>query len=212
MIKMDGEGVSADSLTYAFLIEAYLRLGLVESTFDVFRRMFDAHCNPCHRIYSLLIKHLSNEKLLKSNDNVVGLHMVSSVPSADIWKTVDFEIALELLEKMDEHGCAPNMNTYSELIVALCRVRNLEVARKLYTHMRDNSISPSEDKLYTHMRDNSISPSEDICNSLLKCCCELKVYEEAAILVDTMIQLGYLPALEFCKLLVCGLFEEENID
>ena len=29
-------------------------------------------------------------------------------------------------------------------------------------------------------------------------------------LVDTMIEHGYLPALESCKLLICGLFDEQN--
>lgn len=62
------------------------------------------------------------------------------------------------------------------------------------------------------MKDRQISPSQDIYHSLINCCCQLQVYGEAAILLDTMIEVGYLPTLESSKLLVCGLFNEDNIE
>ncbi|KAB2606225.1 pentatricopeptide repeat-containing protein [Pyrus ussuriensis x Pyrus communis] len=196
MIKMNVEGISADSLTYRFLIDAYVRMGLIECAFDVLKRMFGSGCEPCHRTYSFLNKHLSNEKLVMTNSKAVGLDIMLNVSGniTDIWKTKDFGIVLELFEKMVGHGCAPSMNTYGELIIRHCKERNLQVAQRLYNHMRDMGISPNE----------------GIYNSLVNCCCEMQVYGEAAMLVHTMIEHGYLPALESCKLLVCGLFDEED--
>lgn len=128
MIKMNEEGISANSLTYTFLIGAYVRMGLIDGAFNVLKRMFDAGCEPSRRTYSFLIKHLSDEKLVKANSNESGLDIISNVSSSDItdiWKTMGFEIALELFEKMVGHGCIPNMNTYGELIAGLCKEGNL---------------------------------------------------------------------------------------
>ncbi|KAM1873335.1 hypothetical protein ACFX13_007183 [Malus domestica] len=196
MIKMNVEGISADSLTYTFLIDAYVRMGLIDCAFDVLNRMFDSGCEPCRRTYSFLIKYLSNEKLVMTNSKAVGLDIMLNVSGniTHIWKTMDFGIALELFEKMVGHGCAPNMNTYGELIVRFCKERNLQVAQRLYNHMKDTGISPNE----------------GIYNSLVNYCCQMQVYGEAAMLVHTMIEHGYLLALESCKLLVCGLFDEED--
>lgn len=129
MIKMNEEGISANSLTCTFLIGAYVCMGLIDGAF---KHMFDAGCEPSRHTYSFLIKHLSDEKLVKANSNESGLDIISNVSSSnitDIWKTMGFEIALELFEKMIGHGCIPNMNTYGELIAGLCKERNLEVAR-----------------------------------------------------------------------------------
>lgn len=179
MLKMNEAGIIADSLTYTFLIDAYGRKRLLDCAFGVLKRMFDAGCKPCHLTYYFLIKHLSN---------------VSYTDITCMWKTMDFEIALELLEKMAGHGCAPNSGTYGELITGLCTERNWEVAEKLFGKMRDMGIFPNE----------------DTCNSLLDCCCELKFYRKPAMLVDYMIELGYLPALESCKWLICWLVDEES--
>ncbi|KAM1204425.1 hypothetical protein ACFX2J_020112 [Malus domestica] len=197
MIKMNEEGIVADSLTYTLLIDGYGRMGLIDCAFDVLKRMFDASCDPSHYTYSFLIKHLSNEKLTETRNNILGMDLISNVSLidiADVWKIMDFDIALDLFEKMTGHGCAPSTNTYDKLIVGLCKERRLEEAQRLYSHMKEREVSPSE----------------DIYNYLLNCCCTLQKYGEAAILVDAMIEDGYLPTLESSTLLVCGLLDEEK--
>jgi pentatricopeptide repeat protein len=182
MIKMNDEGIRADSLTYTLLINTYGCMGQLDCAFGVLKRMFDACCDPSHYTYSFLIKHIS---LTKTNNNIMGLDLVSNfIDIADVWKTMDFEIALDLFEKMLEHCCAPNANTYEKLIVGLCKEGRLEVAQRLYDHMRDRGISPSE----------------NIYHSLVNYC-HLQVYGEATMLLDTMIEDGYFPTLESSKFL-----------
>ena len=172
---------------YTLIIDAYGRMGLIDCAFDVLKYMLDAGCQPSHHTYCSLIKHLSHQNLVKTNDGMVSRFSSTGIPN--IWKTMDFKIALELFERIVGHGCAPNLNTYRELITGLCKERNLEVAQSLSMGM---------------------SPSEDIYNALLNCCCELQLYGKAVELVDTMIEHGFLPALESCKMLLCGLLDEEN--
>ncbi|KAJ0080612.1 hypothetical protein Patl1_23434 [Pistacia atlantica] len=199
MVKMDGEGIVPDSVTYTLLIRAYANLGLVYSAFDVLKRMFDAGCEPSYHTYAFLISHLSKKKWMKENSDVMGLYLVSNVTfveAADVWKMMEFDTAVELFETMLEHGCAPNVNTFGKLIIGLCKVERLAVAQRLFDYMRERGISPNE----------------DIYNSLLKCCCGLGMYEEAVRLVDAMIEHGHLPHLESYKLLLCGLYDERNIE
>lgn len=38
-----------------------------------------------------------------------------------VWKIMEHNTALRLFEKMKQHGCAPNINTYNALISGICR-------------------------------------------------------------------------------------------
>jgi pentatricopeptide repeat protein len=102
------------------------------------------------------------------------------------------ETALELFEKMMEHGCTPGVNTYAKLIIGVCKVGRWGVANSLFNHMIERGLVPNE----------------DIYNALLSCCCELRMLSSAARLVEAMMEHGHLPLLESCKLLLCGLYDE----
>ncbi|KAL5556581.1 hypothetical protein UlMin_038817 [Ulmus minor] len=173
MAMMNKEGVFPDSLTYTLLVNAYGCLGLKHHAFDVLKHMMDASCEPSHYTYAFLIKHLTTEKGMETSSCDIRLDLdsnISCIDIVDVWKTMDFEVALNFFEKMDEHA----------------------------------------HKLFEHMREKGIFPSEDIYNSLFNCYCDLQVYEEAMRLVDIMIENGYFPSLESSKLLVCGLFDKES--
>ncbi|KAL0291174.1 UNVERIFIED_CONTAM: Pentatricopeptide repeat-containing protein [Sesamum angustifolium] len=107
---------------------------------------------------------------------------------------MEHDTALKLFEKMKQHGCAPNLNTYNALITGLCRERRLEEAWRLVDHSKQCGISPSE----------------DIYNKLVECCCNKRMYEEAVDLIDVMLKHGFLPHLECFKRLVCGLYDDGN--
>lgn len=195
MARMIEAGVMPDSLTYTLLISAYERLGLTYDAFNVLKRMLDAGCDPSHRTYSFLIRHLSKIKLMNENSHLEQLDLVQSVTffnAADVWKIMQLETALELFEKMMEHGCTPGVNTYAKLIIGVCKVGRWGVANSLFNHMIERGLVPNE----------------DIYNALLSCCCELRMLSSAARLVEAMMEHGHLPLLESCKLLLCGLYDE----
>ncbi|KAE8704940.1 hypothetical protein F3Y22_tig00110432pilonHSYRG00125 [Hibiscus syriacus] len=108
------------------------------------------------------------------------------VNHADVWKTMEIDAALELFEKMRQHGCVPNINTYKKLINELCRVGRFLVAQKLIGHMRDQGISPGE----------------DVYNSLLRCFCELEMYDDATTL----------PHLDSYRQLIRGRYDQGDKD
>lgn len=149
--------------------------------------MFDAGCEPSHHTYSFLIKQLLKEKWTKGSYS-------NLVDHADVWSMMSFSTALELFDKMQEHGCTPDVNTYAKLIMGLCKVDRFGVALQLFDHMQEQGLSPNE----------------DIYNSLLSCCCKLGILDEAVAMLNHMINSGQLPHLESCKQLVCGLYDDGN--
>ncbi|PKI61448.1 hypothetical protein CRG98_018131 [Punica granatum] len=200
MDKMKKEGIVPDSLTYTLLIDAYGRLGLLPCAFDVLKRMFAAGCVPSHHTYSFLLKHILIEKQVKENGIAVGLGSVSNIKTTidldDVWNTVEFPSVLELFDKMSEHGCYPDLNTYTKLIIGFCNKGRLEIAFQVFGHMEERGITPNE-KTYI---------------SLINCCCAQRLLGEAMKLMDGMIEQGLLPQLESYKLLLCGLYDEEEND
>ncbi|KAH0892364.1 hypothetical protein HID58_054793 [Brassica napus] len=111
MEKMKEDGVLSDSITYSSLIKGYADQGLTDSAFGVLKCMLDAGCEPSHHMFLSLIKHL-NDLCLTSN-------------------MIEFDIVVELLEKMAENGVTPNARSYEMLIKGICETGNLKVAEKL---------------------------------------------------------------------------------
>ncbi|KAG8365939.1 hypothetical protein BUALT_Bualt17G0024100 [Buddleja alternifolia] len=197
MRKMKEEGVLPDLMAYTVLIDGYGRSGFLSLAFDTFKSMVDAEIEPSHYTYSVIIKHLSHEKLMNGNEGRKGLDLKPTdgfINIADVWKIMEHDTALKLFEKMKEHGCAPNTNTYNALITGLCREGRLEEAWRLVDHLKQCGMSPNED-MYI---------------KLVNCCCKMKNYGEAMNLIDAMLQHGLLPYLESFKLLICGLYETGN--
>ncbi|KAF8081969.1 hypothetical protein N665_0854s0009 [Sinapis alba] len=181
MGKMKEDGVFPDSITYSSLIKGYGDQGLTDSAFDVLKCMLDAGCEPSQHTFLVLIKHLVEMKHGKKNDLCLTSNMI------------EFDIVVELLDKMVEHGVTPNAKSYEMLIKGICETGNLRVAEKVLERMQQE--------------EEVISPSESTLNALLGCCCKLEMYKEAAKVVDEMICVGHLPQLESCKILICGLYK-----
>ncbi|KAK4398858.1 hypothetical protein Sango_1361300 [Sesamum angolense] len=193
MVKMKEEGVQLDLMAYTVLIDGYGRAEFINLSFDTLKSMVDAGYEPSHYTYSVLIKHLSHEKLINGNSARIGLDPGAnngSINIADVWKITEHNTALRLFEKMKQHGCAPNINTYNALISGNCGEERLEETCRLVDHLKQCGMSPTE----------------DICNRLVECCCKMRMYEEAMNLIDGMPKHGLLPHLECYKLLVCGLY------
>ena len=181
MEKMKEDGVFPDSITYSSLIKGYADQGLTDSAFGVLKCMLDAGCEPSHHTFLSLIKHLVEMKHGKENDLCLTSNMI------------EFDIVVELLEKMAEHGVTPTARSYQMLIKGICETGNIKVAEKVLDRMIQ--------------QEEGISPSESMFNALLSCCCKLEMYKEAAKVVDDMICVGQLLQLESCKSLICGLYK-----
>ncbi|CDY60361.1 BnaCnng36130D [Brassica napus] len=133
MEKMKEDGVFPDSITYSSLIKGYADQGLTDSAFGVLKCMLDAGCEPSHHTFLSLIKHLVEMKHGKENDLCLTSNMI------------EFDIVVELLDKMAEHGVTPNARSYEILIKGICETGNLRVAEKVLERMmqQEEGISPT---------------------------------------------------------------------
>ncbi|KAG6404439.1 hypothetical protein SASPL_136687 [Salvia splendens] len=192
--KMKEEEVRPDLMAFTVLIDGYGRSGFLNLAFSTFKSMIAAGCEPSDYTYSVLIKHLSQEKLVDRRDGVDQEFkpISGSVNIADIWKIMEHDTALKLFENMEKYGCAPNIKTYNALITGLCRERRFEEAWRLVDHLKQRGMSLNE----------------DMYNKLVDCCCNLKMYKEAVDLINVMLTHELLPHIESYKLLVCGLYNE----
>ncbi|XP_057783898.1 pentatricopeptide repeat-containing protein At5g65560 isoform X5 [Salvia miltiorrhiza] len=194
MAKMKEEGVRPDLMAFTVLIDGYGRSGFLELAFSTLKSMIAAGCEPSDYTYSVLIKHLSHEKLIKRSGRtwLDSKPINLSINIADVWKIMDHDTALKLLENMEKYGCPPTIKTYNALITGLCRERRLDEAWRLVDHLRQCGLSPNE----------------DMYNKLVDCCCNLKLLEEATNIIGVMLKHGLLPHLESFKVLVCELYNE----
>ncbi|KAK6923849.1 Pentatricopeptide repeat [Dillenia turbinata] len=191
--QMNEGGVKLDVIAFTVLMDGYGRVGSISGAFEVLKRMFLAGCQPSSYTYSLLLKHLLCEKEKKEGVNGLDLDSnVNLIDVANVWKIVELELVVDLLEKMVEHGCSPSLNTYGALISELCKEGRLQEAENLFSHMKNKGMSSSE----------------EILNSLLCCRCKLGLYDQSLKLVDDMIEHNILPHLESCRLLLCGLYDK----
>jgi pentatricopeptide repeat protein len=62
------------------------------------------------------------------------------------------------------------------------------------------------------MRGKDISPNEEVYTMLIKCCCDIKLFEKAASFVTDMIECGFQPHLESYRYLITGLCDEGDYD
>ncbi|CAH8276014.1 unnamed protein product [Arabidopsis lyrata] len=190
MANMKEDGVTPDVFSYTLLIKAYGDLGMTCSAFDVLKRMYDATCDPSHQTFLALIKHLFEKKYAAGRGGETALEL-GDAPGTIKWEMVDFDIIVQLFEKMVDHGCTPDENSYEKLILGMCKVENLGIAQRLFDQMEKRGMAPSE----------------MVSNALLCCFCKLQKHEEAAKLVEDMICSGQSPELEYCKMVILRLYE-----
>lgn len=189
MVKMKEDGVPPDVFTYTFLIKAYCYLGMTCSAFDVLKRMSDAACDPSHQTFLALIKHLFEKKYAAGKGGETALELRDA--PGTVWEMMDFDIVVQLFEKMVDHGCTPDEHSYEKLILGMCKVENVGIAQRLLDQMVKRGMPPSE----------------MVSNALLSCFCKLQKHEEAAKVVEDMIWSGQSPELEFCKMVILRLYE-----
>ncbi|XP_010462674.1 PREDICTED: pentatricopeptide repeat-containing protein At5g65560-like [Camelina sativa] len=131
--------------------------------------------------------------------------------------------------KMIQSGFAPNLSTFTSLIMGYSVTKDLEAAlRVFHKNMVEHGCVP-DSKCYEHlilglcftkklglaqrlldqMQRQGLTPTWAVFDEIVICCCKLKKYGEAAQVVDHMISSGgYTPELIHCRTLICGLYEQ----
>ncbi|KAL6585147.1 hypothetical protein OROMI_004436 [Orobanche minor] len=100
-----------------------------------------------------------------------------------------------MLNKMKEEGIHLDLTTYTVLMDGYARAGLLGRAFGIFRSMVDAGWLCREVrlevalKLVDHMTERGLSPSEDTYNSLVDCCCKLRMFVEAVRSLDTMVAL-----------------------
>ncbi|EPS72780.1 hypothetical protein M569_01977, partial [Genlisea aurea] len=171
--KMKEQGVKLDLMAYTVLIDGYGRSGSLDRSFDTMKSMVTDGIEPSQYTYA---------------------GRSGSVNITDVWKVMEQSTALELFDKMRDHGLEPDSNAYAAVIGGLCREGRRGEARSLFRLMERDGAAAKGGK-------NGF-------DTLIQCCCKMGIPDEASRLVDDMLGRGMLPRLESYGLLVCGFYGE----
>ncbi|XP_018467808.1 pentatricopeptide repeat-containing protein At5g65560-like [Raphanus sativus] len=152
---------SRGTYTPNLMIESYCKLGYVVESRQYLCKMIQAGLAPDHVTFtSLVLGHCRRHHV---------------------------EAAFRVFNEMVDHGCAQR---YEKLILEICGVGNLEIAKRVLDQMFKEGIIPN-DMVFI---------------AFVNCCCKLQKYGEAVKIVEYMIRCGHLLPFGYCKTLVYWLY------
>ncbi|EOA15402.1 hypothetical protein CARUB_v10006941mg [Capsella rubella] len=228
-----------DPVVFDMLVKGYLKLGLVEEGFRVFRKVIVSG----FRVSVVTCNHLLNGLLkLELLDNCwqvynvmcrVGIH--PNTHTFNILTNVfcndsDFQEVDEFLEKMEEEGFEPDLVTYNTLVSSYCRRGKLKDAFYLYKIMYRRRVVPDlvtytslikglckdrrvreAHQTFHRMVDRGIKPDCISYNTLIYAYCKEGMMQESKKLLHEMLGNSLVPDRFTCKIIVEGYVREGRL-
>eukprot|EP01018_Ginkgo_biloba_P016268 Gb_39082 [translate_table: standard] len=195
--------------TFEVIIRSYVKVGKVEDAVVAFENMKNFDCPIDTRAFNTLVRVLCYEKRVQDCQLIFERLKCTYPPDEKTYSILihgwceanRLTEALGILEEMMEEGFHPTLGAYTCLIEALCTKNMMEVANKLFNHMKNNILYKlSETKVSTKGSENSfllkeISPTLDCVayNSLITSLCTLGELDDACELLERMVNLGFTP-------------------
>ncbi|WZY68523.1 hypothetical protein YC2023_000763 [Brassica napus] len=197
-----------------------------------FYRRFKSQLTPkyCHALLDLLAKYDVVVEMKKVYTEILEKGMVSSrgtyTPNLMIESYCKRGYVVEsrqYLCKMIQAGLAPDLVTFTSLVLGHCRRHHVEAAFHVFNEMVDHGCAQCYEKLILEicevrnlemaervldqMLKEGIIPSDSVFITLVNRWCMLQEYGEAVKIVEDMIRCGHLLPFEYCKTLVYRLYD-----
>ncbi|CAE5957297.1 unnamed protein product [Arabidopsis arenosa] len=184
------------------LLDSLATTSLLYGMKRVYTEMLDVVSPGVHTYNTMVNVYCRHGYMVESNQFVCKMIQSGLAPNLSTFTslimgystTKDVDAAIRVFHKnMVEYGCVPDLKCYEHLMLGICCAKKLGLAQSLLDQMQRQGIAPSW----------------IVFDEIVKCCCKMNKYEEAAHVVDHMISSGgYTPELMDCRALICGLYEQ----
>ncbi|KAJ4902494.1 Pentatricopeptide repeat-containing protein [Raphanus sativus] len=222
-----------DPVVFDMLVKAYLKLGLVEEGYSVFRKVvafgFRVSVVTCNHLLNGLLKlDLTDDcwrvyRVMRRVGILPNAHTINVLTNV-FCNGSSFNQVNEFLEKMEEEeGFEPDLVTYNTLVSSYCRRGRLKEAFYLYKIMYRRRVVPDlvtytclikglckegrvreAHQTFHRMVDRGIKPDCVSYNTLIYAYCKEGVMEQAKRLLHEMLGSSVVPDRFTCKIIVEG--------
>ncbi|XP_010258668.1 PREDICTED: pentatricopeptide repeat-containing protein At1g63400-like isoform X2 [Nelumbo nucifera] len=202
--KIGARPVPSHPAEYNRLMKVFSRAGNVDEVLRLLRDMKEAQCHSNVLCYNTVLNCLAVANRFDDIDAVLAeMDYGGIVPNVSTFNILvkayschsfQFKVAFEVLKKMSEHGCSPDVITYSTLITGLSRAGRHQDAYAVLDRMLANNVLPN---VYTY-------------TPLLQGLCKKGEIQNAKDLIETMWNNGCPPNTETYNILIDALCKFGN--
>ncbi|KAL1214552.1 Pentatricopeptide repeat-containing protein [Cardamine amara subsp. amara] len=228
-----------DPVVFDLVVKGYLKLGLVEDGFRVFRKVIDSGFSVSVVTCNHLLNGLLKLELMESCWQVynvmcrVGIYpntYTFNILTNVFCKDSNFGEVNEFLEKMEEEGFEPDLVTYNTLVSSYCRRGRLKEAFYLYKIMYRRRVVPDlvtytslikglckdgrvreAHQTFHRMIDRGSKPDCIAYNTLIYAYCKEGMMQQAKKLLHEMLGNSVVPDRFTCKIIVEGFVREGRL-
>lgn len=195
--------------TLEVIVRSYVKVGCMEAAVDALERMKYFKCCVGTSALNTLVRVLCQEKRIEEcqliferlKDTYTPNKKTYSILIQGMCEANKLTKALETLEEMIQVGIQPTLGAYTSLIETLCAADLVEIANKLFNHMKTNILyklretkeagNTSEDLAIL----NEVTPTLDsfAYNCLITSLCTLGEVDDACELLEEMVRKGFTP-------------------
>lgn len=195
--------------TFEVIVRSYIKAGCVEAAVDALERMKDFNCCVGTSALNTLVRVLCYEKRIEDCQLILERLKDTYPPNEKTYSILihgwceanKLTKALETLEEMIQEGIQPTLGAYTSLIETLCAANLVEIANKLFNHMKTNILSELRETKETANTSedlailNEVTPTLDSVtyNCLITSLCTLGEVDDACELLEKMVKKGFTP-------------------